>query len=433
MEQRSAPEQFTNTSEHDAHRLRNGVIWTAALLVLLLGIGLAIPDLRGVLERVTDASPGWVVLAIALEVASCLGYVAAVRLVLRRGPAREVRRLAWAEQAFGAVVPVGGAGGLAVGAWAMRAWGIEWSRIVNRSVVIFLLTSAVNALVLVLASFGITLGIGGHAPNLAYALVPGVLALLALIFAMLLPRFRPREDRSGRIAAALRKSADFLSDTEAIAFQLDWRLIGTAGYLVFDIAMLWVCMRAVGVNPPLLALVMGYQIGYLANLLPVPGGVGVLEGGLLGALLLYGFHAGPAAAAVVIYHAIALWVPTVGGIYGFARLRRVVAAGPPSQRGQGVAAPSAQPQPTATARPQPTASAQPQPTAAPHPQPTATARPQPMAAARQASHSTQPNLTPEASTQAAGPSVPRPRTAERERNVEPSRRAPRRAVRDAAA
>ncbi len=334
MEQREATEEVTDSPDRDAHRLRNGVIWTAALLILLLGVGLAIPDLRGVLERVTDASPGWVVLAIVLEILSCLGYVATVRLVLSRGPAREVRWLGWAEQAFGAVVPVGGAGGLAVGAWAMRAWGIEWSRIVNRSVVIFLLTSAVNAAVLVLASFGITLGIGSHASNLAYALLPGLVALVALVFAILLPRFRPRDSRSGAIAAALRKTADWVSDTEAIAVHLDWRLLGTVGYLVFDIAMLWVCIRAVGINPPVFALVMGYQVGYLANLLPVPGGVGVLEGGLLGALLLYGFRAAPAAAAVVIYHAVALWVPTLGGIYGFARLRGVVASLRPVQQAQ---------------------------------------------------------------------------------------------------
>ena len=62
--------------------------------------------------------------------------------------------------AFGAVVPVGGAGGLAVGAWAMRAWGISWSRIANRSAVIFLLTSAVNGAVLVLAGIGIAAGLG---------------------------------------------------------------------------------------------------------------------------------------------------------------------------------------------------------------------------------------------------------------------------------
>jgi uncharacterized membrane protein YbhN (UPF0104 family) len=332
VEQPTGTDDVTSSPDRDAHRLRNGIIWTAALLVLLLGIGLAIPDLRGVLERVTDASPGWVALAVALEVASCLGYVATVRLVLRRGPAREVRWLAWAEQAFGAVVPVGGAGGLAVGAWAMRAWGIEWSRIVNRSAVIFLLTSAVNAAVLVLASFGITFGIGGHESNLVYALLPGVIAASGLIGFMLLPVVRPSDARQGRIASALRGTADWVSDTEAIVSQPDWRLLGTVGYLLFDIAMLWVCMHALGMNPPILALVMGYQVGYLANLLPVPGGVGVLEGGLLGALLLYGFPAEPTAAAVVIYHAIALWVPTLGGIYGFMRIRRVVSSGLPARQ-----------------------------------------------------------------------------------------------------
>ena len=332
MEERTAADEATGSPDRDAHRLRNGVIWTVGLLLLLLGIGLAIPDLRGVLDRAADAGRGWVVLALALELASCLGYVATVRLVLRRGPPREVRRLAWAEMAFGAVVPVGGAGGLAVGAWAMRAWGIEWERIVNRSAVIFLLTSAVNATVLALASFGITLGIGGHAGNVGYGLLPGVVATLGLIFFLLLPRFRSRDNRSGPIAAALRRAADWVSDTEAVAFRPEWRLLGTVGYLLFDIAMLWVCMRAVGLNPPVLVLVMGYQIGYLANLIPVPGGVGVLEGGLLGALLLYGFPAGPTAAAVVIYHTIALWVPTLGGLFGFARLRRVVSSGLPSQR-----------------------------------------------------------------------------------------------------
>ena len=157
-----APEftESTGSPDGDAHRLRNGLIWTGALALLLLGIGLAVPDLRSILGRAADAKAGWLVLGVALEIASCLGYVAVVRLVLHRAPTREARRLAWAEMAFGAVVPVGGAGGLAVGAWAMRAWGIAWSRIVNRSMVIFLLTSAVNAAVLGLAGLGVWVGLG---------------------------------------------------------------------------------------------------------------------------------------------------------------------------------------------------------------------------------------------------------------------------------
>ncbi len=319
------PDQLSASPEHEAHRLRNGLISTAVLAVLLLGIGLAIPDLRSVLDRVARAGAGWIALAVALEVASCLGYVAIVRLVLHRGPPADVRRLAWAEMAFGAVVPVGGAGGLAIGAWAMRAWGISWSRIANRSAVIFLVTSAVNAGVLVLAGLGVWIGIGSARTGVVYGLVPAVAAGSALALFLLLPRGLAQRVPGRRPQQVFARLASWVSAAEDTAFTPNWRLLGGIGYLLFDIAVLWTCLKAMGVTAPVLALVTGYQIGYLANLVPTPGGLGALEGGLLGALLLYGLPAAPTAAAVVIYHAIALWVPTLGGTYGFARLRRSVA------------------------------------------------------------------------------------------------------------
>jgi uncharacterized membrane protein YbhN (UPF0104 family) len=293
----------------------------------LLAIGLAVPDLRTVLSRVAHATVGWLMLAVALEVASCLGYVAVLRLVMRGAPAREVRRLAWAEMAFGAVVPVGGAGGLAVGAWAMRAWGISWSRIANRSAVIFLLTTAVNATVLALAGLGVLLGIGTHEAGVIYGGIPAVAAIAGVAFFIVLPYLPASRSggRSGWLGLLLRRTSTWVRDTESVALRPNWRQLGAVGYLLFDIAVLWACFRAVGTQPPVLALVVGYQIGYLANLIPIPGGVGVLEGGLLGALLLYGLPAAPTAAAVVLYHAIALWVPTIGGTVGFVRLRRSVA------------------------------------------------------------------------------------------------------------
>jgi uncharacterized membrane protein YbhN (UPF0104 family) len=335
VNQPATAEQVSSSPERDAHRLRNGIVWTVALLVLLLAIGLAVPDLRDVLARAASAAPGWLVLAVALELASCLGYVATVRLVLNRAPRREARWLAWAEMAFGAVVPVGGAGGLAVGAWAMRAWRIPWSRVANRSAVIFLLTSAINTAVLALAGLGVMVGLGVRARGFVYGLVPAAVAVTGLGFFLVLPRIvgRAEQDgedapgaRKGRVALLLRRTAGWVRDTEAIVLRPNWRLLGSIGYLLFDMAVLWACLRAVGPAPPLLALVVGYQVGYLANLVPIPGGVGVLEGGLLGALLLYGLPAAPTAAAVVIYHAIALWVPVIGGSVGFVRLRGALTA-----------------------------------------------------------------------------------------------------------
>jgi uncharacterized protein (TIRG00374 family) len=99
-------------------------------------------------------------------------------------------------------------------------------------------------------------------------------------------------------------------------------MLGAVGYLAFDIAALGALFAATGHPIPIDALVLGYIIGYLANMLPVPGGFGVLEGGLAGMLIAYGAPATQAAAAVVVYHAIAFWIPSLGGLLGYAFLRR---------------------------------------------------------------------------------------------------------------
>ena len=333
MHRRRRHRQGGNGVERDARRLYSGVVWTCALGLMLVLVSLAIPDLRGVLGHAADAQLGWFALAVALEVGSCLGYVATVRLVLPRGPAREIRWLAWAEMAFGVVVPVGGAGGLAVGAWAMRAWGVAWSRIANRSAVIFLLTSAVNAAVLALGGLAVGIGLGTATAAGWYGLLPAAVALGGLALFIALPRLA----RTGKVSrirwldSILTQTARWVLDTEKVALTPNWRLLGAVAYLVLDIAALWACLRAVGATPPLVAIVVGYQVGYLANLVPIPGGIGVLDGGLLGALVLYGLPPVQTAAAVVLYHAIALWVPTLGGTVGFLRLRGAVAAGPPTR------------------------------------------------------------------------------------------------------
>ncbi|HUE26416.1 MAG TPA: lysylphosphatidylglycerol synthase transmembrane domain-containing protein [Solirubrobacteraceae bacterium] len=338
-------EAVVGTPERDAHRLRNGAIWTLALAVLLLGIGLAVPSLRGVLKTASEGTPGWLALGVVLEIFSCLGYVLVVRHVLYRGPPRELRWLAWSEQAFGAIVPIGGAGGLAVGAWAMRAWGVPWARVANRSAVIFLLTSAVNAAVLAIAGFAVWLGLGTPS-SVPYGLLPGAIALLGLVLFLLTPLIKaPANPRGlgGRTHQTLHGLGVWVRDTEASAFRRDWRLIGAPAFLLCDIAVLWACLKAVGLSPPIFGMIVAYQIGYLADLIPIPGGIGVLEGGLLGTLVLFHLPATQTAAAVILYHAISLWVPSLGGTVSFARLRRAIAARGPIMR--------AVPQPDAASRP----------------------------------------------------------------------------------
>jgi hypothetical protein len=112
-----------------------------------------------------------------------------------------------------------------------------------------------------------------------------------------------------------------IRDAEFIAARPSWRLLGALGYLGFDIAVLWATFSAVGHVPPIPALALGYTVGYIANAIPIPGGVGVLDAGLSGALVLYGASPSRAVAAVLVYHAIAFWIPALGGIAAYARLR----------------------------------------------------------------------------------------------------------------
>jgi uncharacterized protein (TIRG00374 family) len=114
-----------------------------------------------------------------------------------------------------------------------------------------------------------------------------------------------------------------IEDAERTAFTRcpSWRLIGALVYLGFDVAVLWVALAALGHAPTVPALILAYNIGHLAKLLPVPGGIGTLDAGLTGALVLYGVSPAHAAAAVLMYHVIALWVPGLGGLLAYLRLR----------------------------------------------------------------------------------------------------------------
>ena len=85
-------------------------------------------------------------------------------------------------------------------------------------------------------------------------------------------------------------------------------------YLGFDIAVLGVALIAVGDPISIPALLLAYNIGYIANAIPIPGGIGALDAGLTGALVLYGATTTHAVAAVLIYHTIALWIPGAGGL-----------------------------------------------------------------------------------------------------------------------
>ena len=127
----------------------------------------------------------------------------------------------------------------------------------------------------------------------------------------------------GRIGSWSRATSETIRDTErSCCSSSDWRLLGAFGYLWFDIAVLWVCFNALGHAPPIATVVLAYQIGYLSNLIPIPGGIGVLDGSFVGMFVLYGVNDTLATSATIVYHAISLWVPATWGTIAFLLLRR---------------------------------------------------------------------------------------------------------------
>jgi uncharacterized membrane protein YbhN (UPF0104 family) len=291
---------------------------------LVIGLLLAVPGLKGVATTLSQMKAQWIGVAILLEVLSCASYIVVFLQVFERAPRRLGARIALTEEAFGSAVSLGGLGSLAVGGWLMVERGAPAGRIAERSAVLFLYTSAINAITLILAGLGLFLGLPGPS-NPLLSILPAVLCAVGLVLFMLLPRYVDRIVRRiepGRRQTFLIETAASVRDTERLIFHPDWRILGAIGYLWFDIAVLFACFAAAGHVPPLAPVVLAYQIGYLSNFIPVPGGIGVLDGSMIGMLVLYGVGGTVASAATLAYHAISLWVPAIWGTIAFIVLQK---------------------------------------------------------------------------------------------------------------
>jgi uncharacterized membrane protein YbhN (UPF0104 family) len=309
----------------DSGSLPARLLTIAALIAALVSLLLAVPGLHSIASEIGHLSVGWLVLAATLELASCTSFVVVFRHFFTGVPARGARELAWTEMGSGALLPGGGVGSLAVGGWLLHLAGMPARKVVRNSSGLFFLTSAVNVAALIGGGLLLASGLSAGRHDLLRAGLPilaGSLAVGTVLTTARLSRRRSAVSADSTWAAQL---VGGVGAAEHALRHPSWRLAGAVGYLGFDIAVLWATLSGVGYSPPLAVLVLGYIIGYLANLIPIPGAVGVLEGGLAGTLVLYGAPVTEATAGVLVYHAIAFWIPSIGGLLGYRRLRRHLA------------------------------------------------------------------------------------------------------------
>jgi uncharacterized protein (TIRG00374 family) len=306
-----------------------------AFVVIAIG---ALPGLDEVRARLSHASPAWVVALVLAEAGSCVGYLLVFRSTFCP---RMSWRLSWdiamSEQAANSLLPAGGAGGLALGVWALRQSGMPVGHIGRRTVAFFVVTSAANFVTLVVVGFGVFAGVlPGHGSALL-TLVPALVTALGVVLIVLSPRLLralgTRGSQSvapgwrGRASIELRRLLTAGADgVEQALILIRSRglgaIVGSFAYMGFDIVALGCGFAAVGHVPAFGILVLGYLIGQLGNLIPLPGGVGGTEGALIGIFALYGANLTDATAAVLIYRLIQLVIPAALGAPAFVLLRR---------------------------------------------------------------------------------------------------------------
>jgi uncharacterized protein (TIRG00374 family) len=310
-----------------------GVVATASLLVLAPALG----DLPDTWARLMSGDGRWLLLALGFEALSFLGHIVLFRAVSLDAGSRVGMRasteITLAGHAATRIFAAGGAGGIALTAWALRRAGMERAEVGARMTTFLVLLYSVYMAALIVVGLGLYSGIipGGSPPGVT--LVPAIFGALVIGAALTLPRASGRIERFAqrrggriaRIAPAAEALGDGVRTSLRLARRLDPSLLGAILWWGADIAVLWACFEAFGDSPAFAVLVMAYFVGMLANTLPLPGGVGGVDGGMIGVLLAFGVDPGLALISVLAYRGFAFWLPIAPGVAAWVSLRRTVA------------------------------------------------------------------------------------------------------------
>ncbi len=323
-----APDAEPLPDEFSPSTLRRSLLILGAIVLAVAALIVLVPGLASLRDRFGGARPGWLAFAALLQLGSCAGYVLVFRGVFcRRMSWRTSSEIGLSELAANSVLSIGGAGGLALGAWILRRGGLATDFIARRTVAFFLLTSLANVVFLALGGLGLASGLLGRSPSIVLGLVPALAAVaivaLALAAGRLASALAGRSLRT-RIAAAATAVGEGVEETLELLRSYDWAiLVGAGAYLLFDVAMLGACFKAFGNDvPPVGVLLVAYLIGQLGGLIPIPGGIGGADGGLIGTLIVYGVGGADAAVAVIAYRGLLLVIPALLGFPALAILRR---------------------------------------------------------------------------------------------------------------
>ncbi len=316
------------------------VVSTVAFLYLVLPKVIGLQDTW---NRIQRGNAWWLGLGVVLEICSFFGYVALFRAVFVRGESRinwlESYEITMAGLAATRLFASAGAGGIALTAWALRRSGMDARVAACRLIAFLALLYAVYMGTLVVDGLGLYTGLfPGKAP-FAITVLPAILGAVVIVVFLAVSLLPDDFDRlvargtkgSGRLSRIARKvaaapatAAMGVRTALALVRSRNPLLLGAIAWWGFDIAVLWACFHAFGASPPKAVIVMAYFVGMVGNTLPLPGGIGGVDGGMIGAFSAFGIDVEISIVAVLAYRAIAFWLPTLPGAVAYLQLRRTV-------------------------------------------------------------------------------------------------------------
>lgn len=322
------------------------ILFAVFVLSCVAFLYFVLPHIAGFGKTVHSIEGGdrwWLAVAVVFELLSFGGYVVLFRAVFvtKDGTIgwRESYLITMAGLAATRLFAVAGAGGVAVTAWALRRSGMRPREVATRMLTFMVLLYIVYAGSLVIAGVGLGTGLLPGGGSFAITFVPAIIGaalMLGAVVIALLPKDLERRlvhRTSGssrparllaRLAAAPALAAAGIRTAVECARTRRAGLIGAPAWWGFDICVLWAAFHAFGSAPDFSVIWMAYFVGMFANLLPLPGGVGGVEGGMIGAFAAFGVELNLAVLAVLAYRAISFWLPTVPGAIAYFQLRRTV-------------------------------------------------------------------------------------------------------------
>ncbi len=318
-------------------------LFVLASIALLYVVLPELTDVRETVDRVSGGERAWLAAALAFQLLAMASFVAIFRGVqVPPGSSlthRDSYVITMASLAATRLFAAAGAGGVALTAWALRRSGMARREVAERMIAFLVLLYGVYMLAMIVCGFGLRWHVfSGRAP-FAMTVVPAILAAIAIVVVLplsLVPddvarRLTGVAPRSPRLTRWLRRLATAPASLGGgVRFALrkalhpDLAMVGVVTWWAFNIAILWACFHAFGEPPPLAVLVQAFFVGMLGNLLPLPGGIGGVDGGMIGALVAFGVAGNLAVLAVLSYRLFAFWLPTLPGVIAYFQLRRRV-------------------------------------------------------------------------------------------------------------